>query len=112
MYFNVINMKTIFMLPYPITIHGFTDSGDKIEIESITEIRNFIKLNFVKVERINSFCISCLLVEIIRKNLDVSVTNGMVISAMILEGFKFKKCGYNAIFNLSKKSIQKFLPYK
>lgn len=105
-------MKTILMLPYPITVHGFTDFGDKIEIGSLAEIRNFIKLNFAKVKMINSFYESCQLADIIRKNLGISVTNGMVISAMILEGFKFKKCGSNANFNLSRKSIQKFLPYK
>lgn len=108
---NVRKKKSIFLMSQ-LTEHGFTDFGEKIEIESLAEIRNFIKLNFVKVERFNSRYSSRSLLEIFRKYLGDSVTNGMVISAMILEGFKFKKYGCNAIFNLSKKSIQKFTPYK
>ena len=98
------------MIPINLSRFGFDTSSDKIAIESLTEIRYFIKLNFEKTENINPIKSSYGLKGIIENNLKVHVANGDFVAAMILEGFKFKQSGKNAYFNISIKSIKRFLP--
>lgn len=92
------------MLPSNLTKIGFNTPGDKIEIETLIEIRHFIRMNFEKIEKINSSKTSYGLKQGIESILGIYITNGDFIASMILEGFRYKQKGMNAYFNISKKS--------
>lgn len=97
------------MIPNNLTKFGFDTSSDKIDIESLFEIRQFIANNFEKSATINPIKTSFSLKEIIEKEFGTFIYNGEFIAAMILEGFKFKQSDQNAYFNITKKSLKKFL---
>jgi len=97
------------MIPNNLTKFGFDTSSEKIDIESLDELRQFINTNFEKTKHINTIKSSFSLKEIIEKEFSTFIYNGEFSAAMILEGFKFKQSDQNAYFNISKKSLKKFL---
>lgn len=108
--FLITNLKLINMLPSNLSKFGFDTSSDQIQLDSLTEISQFIANNFEKQSTINPIKTSFSLKEIIEKEFGTYIYNGDLIAAMILEGFDFKQVDQNAYFNISKKSLKKFLP--
>ena len=98
------------MLPLNLTRFGFDVSNpkdEKIDIESLTEIRDFIRTNFEQsktiVRRDNKS--SDVLKSLSQICLSVEFNEGDFIAAMILEGFKYKKSGGRIFFNISRATI-------
>lgn len=96
------------MIPSNLTKFGFDTSSDRIEIESLVEIRNLINENFEKSSTYLMTEPSYVLKGIAERKLDTYIANGDFIAAMILEGFKYKIDAPNAYFNISKRSFKKF----
>ena len=102
------------MIPSNLTRSGFDVSNpedEKIDIESLTEIREFIRTNFEKIKTIvrKDNRTSHGLVIYLNPCLQRDFENGDFIAAMILEGFKYKQHSINCYFNISQESIKKLL---
>ena len=104
------------MLPSNLTRSGFDVSNpkdEKIDIECLSEIREFIRTNFEKSETIviRDNKTSHGLIIYVNPCLQREFENGDLIAAMILEGYRYKQCvkSRNCYFNISEESIKKLL---
>ena len=100
------------ILPLNLTRFGFDVSNpedEEIDVESLTEIRQFIRANLEKSKTINSHIRSYGLKGYVERKLDIYIKNGDFIAAMILEEFSYKQSGLNAYFNISEKSVKKVI---
>ena len=74
------------MLPLNLTRSGFDVSNpkdEKIDTETLTEIRQFIRANFKQKKTINSHIRSYGLKDHVEKKLEIYIKNGDFIAAMI-----------------------------
>jgi len=96
------------MLPKNLFKNGFQKKGELIEIDSLKNIRKFIRNNINKQKTINTHISSYKLKHIIEKKLPEGyVANGDLIASMILEGYEYKidkKSPLNVYFNFSQSS--------
>lgn len=101
------------MLPLNLTRGGFDVSNpedEKIDVESLTEIRQFIRANFAKIKTcstINNKDSISLCFSIKKALFFKEFKEGDFIAAMILEDFAFKKIKEKIYFNISEFSIDK-----
>lgn len=102
-------------LPKNLSINGF-QKDNVIEdwgIDNINKLRLFIKGNLDKTKNFNRQSTSYGLKHKIERKTDLYVSNGELIAAMILEGYKWDIdwSGINCNFNVSKKSVKKLDKY-
>ncbi|WP_179353810.1 hypothetical protein [Winogradskyella vidalii] len=87
--------------------NGFSNGNEKIdsstfsEIQKIEKIRAEIKKYFTKTKSFNLKRSSYGLKHELERHLGNYVTNGELIYAMYLEGYKIKRCDINCYFNIS-----------
>ncbi|MBJ2174182.1 hypothetical protein JBL43_08030 [Aureibaculum sp. A20] len=77
--------------------------------EKIDLIRIMIRMNFTKTKGFYRFATSYGLKHHIERRFGDYVSNGELIYAMHLEGFKIKRLNINGLFNLSATSLKQFL---
>ena len=107
------------MIPEHLTHEGLGYSRDeKVDITRLDFLREFIRSNWKKSDKINYERRSYNLKHIAEKCLDRYVSNGELIAAMILEGFRYKvyrlseqereyfyDTGHDAVFNVDENSV-------
>ena len=97
-----------------ITMNGFNSSlhsknrekDEEINDADLHKIEEFIYKYFSQSEKMNLQCSSYGLKHIIERCLKTYVSNGQCIKAFINCGFKVKRFGLNAAFNVSKKDVK------
>lgn len=103
-------------LPKHLTKYGFDPKGEKIQIDSLRDIRAFIRDKLVIQKNINLETSSYGLKHIAEREVGRYVGNGELIAAMILEGYDHVvshglNYPYNAHFNVSERSIKDCYKY-
>lgn len=104
------------LIPENLSLDGF-EKGNVIEawdIDKINKIRLFIRGNLKKTKTLNRRDSSYGIKHKVERNTDLYITNGELIAAMILEGYRFKRdwTKINCNFNVSTSSLKKLNSYE
>lgn len=103
------NNKNLKKLPEHLYKGGFGSTyygADKIDVESLTDVRDFVSKNWKKSKKLlrySSFGLSDIASEILGRK----VSNGEIIAAMILEGYHYEPSVLNAVFYVDKDDVKK-----
>lgn len=104
------------LIPENLSLDGF--ETDKVvefwDVSRINKIRLFIRDNLKKTKTINRRDSSYGIKHKVERNTDLYITNGELIAAMILEGYRFKRdwTKINCNFNVSTSSLKKLNSYE
>lgn len=102
--------RSIKCLPENLSKNGFDGSKDpknKIMICELDAIMIYIDWFFSKTDRINMNHSSYGLKHIVERGIGVYVSNGELIAAMILSGYRYKVIAINCVFNVKVKRTKR-----
>ncbi|MCG2462045.1 hypothetical protein K8352_14895 [Flavobacteriaceae bacterium F89] len=89
-------------------LDGSKDPKDKIMICEMDEIMYYIDWFFSKTDKINMNHSSYGLKHIVERGIGKYVSNGELIAAMILSGYRYKAIDINCVFNVKVRRAKRF----
>lgn len=112
--FTILNVPEIPKVPIDLYEHGFGDPFCKINthrkpilMTNIMEVRDVVKV-WRKSKSWHIRYSSYGLKSLVERKIGKYISNGLLIKAMILEGFLYKRGSVNAQFNVNDSDIRKF----